>query len=183
MGNSYYGSEPDYDSVNPDGIKPGKAVVVARGRKVPKGTVGVVRWLGEGQWGWRAGLAVEGEEKLVYTALANLDRDDSPEGLAREVAAAHDSALWIESRKVEGEARKAEAEAKLPSVSLKKGDKVIPNSGPYEGRISRVLWVGANRSGLRVGVVPITKPSIYGGRPVWPKFPASWLPIEAVKAA
>jgi len=166
---------------NPLGIEKGRAVIVARGRKVPKGTVGVVRWLGEGRWGWRAGLAVEGEEKLVYTALGNLDRDETPEGLAREIEAAHDSGLWIESRKIEGAARKAEAETLLPSVSLKKGDSVIPSSGIYAGRTCRVVWVGAGRDGLRVGVAPKGRPAIAYGRPVWPA--VDWISLDAVKAA
>jgi hypothetical protein len=52
----------------------GATVVVARGRKVAKGTTGIVRWLGEDSYGKaRAGLAVEGTQGLVYTAASNLD--------------------------------------------------------------------------------------------------------------
>jgi hypothetical protein len=164
-------------------IRKGTAVVVARGRKVPKGTVGVVRWIGSGNWGYRVGIAVEGEDKLVYTALSNVDADESPEGKAREIEAAHESALWIAERKVEGAAKKAEAEAKLPEVDLKKGDKVVPSVGEYAGRRCRVIWVGASREGLRVGVVPITRPIFRGGRPEWPNYPAAWVGLDEVSAA
>lgn len=52
----------------------GCTVVVARGRKVAKGTTGVVRWLGEDNYGKaRVGIAVEGTQGLVYTAASNCD--------------------------------------------------------------------------------------------------------------
>ena len=54
-------------------VQKGATVVVVRGRKVPQGTVGVVRWEGHGHFGPRVGLAVEGEEKLVYTAHRNVE--------------------------------------------------------------------------------------------------------------
>lgn len=54
-------------------VQKGTTVVVARGRKVPRGTVGVVMWEGDGEYGPRVGLAVEGEDKLVYTAHKNVD--------------------------------------------------------------------------------------------------------------
>lgn len=51
----------------------GDVVVVARGRKVAKGTRGIAKWIGDGDFGTRVGIAVEGEPKLVYTALGNVD--------------------------------------------------------------------------------------------------------------
>ena len=54
-------------------VRKGATVAVVRGRKVPHGTVGVVMWEGDGEWGPRLGLAVEGEEKLVYTAHKNVE--------------------------------------------------------------------------------------------------------------
>lgn len=54
-------------------VKKGATVVVVRGRKVPHGTVGVVRWEGDGDYGPRVGLAVEGQDKLVYTAHRNVE--------------------------------------------------------------------------------------------------------------
>jgi hypothetical protein len=61
-------------------IAVGKKVVVARGRKVPKGTVGKVIWLGQGDWGWRAGVATSEKKDatgkyadVVWTAAKNLD--------------------------------------------------------------------------------------------------------------
>ena len=55
-------------------IVKGSLVVVARGRKVAKGTLGVVRWIGENGYGdERVGLAIEGVEKLTYTDKKNCD--------------------------------------------------------------------------------------------------------------
>lgn len=164
-------------------IDKGKAVIVVRGRKVPIGTKGVVRWIGSNRWGTSVGLAVEGEEKLLFTAITNVEPDESPEALAREIDAAQDTALWIEARRTENAAAKAAAEAALPGVTLKKGDLVMPSTGAYVGRWCRVIWVGASRDGIRVGVVPKAgKPRFEGGRPVWPNLPADWLPLSAVAA-
>lgn len=54
---------------------PGKGdlVVVVKGRKVPKGTVGVIKWEGGNDYGPRIGMAVEGEDKLVYTSPSNVE--------------------------------------------------------------------------------------------------------------
>lgn len=54
-------------------IAKGKEVVVARGRKVAKGTTGKVMWMGATDWGMKVGLRVEGHDKLVYVMLKNLD--------------------------------------------------------------------------------------------------------------
>jgi len=54
-------------------VDKGSYVVVIRGRKVPQGTHGTVRWCGDGEWGPRVGIAVAGKEKLVYTSLKNVD--------------------------------------------------------------------------------------------------------------
>jgi hypothetical protein len=54
-------------------ILKGMHVVVVKGRKVPLGTAGVVKWTGVDSYDTpRVGLAVEGTEKLVYTATANV---------------------------------------------------------------------------------------------------------------
>lgn len=48
-------------------------VEVFKGRKVPVGTVGIVKWIGEDNYGTeKVGLKVEGQDKLVYTAKANV---------------------------------------------------------------------------------------------------------------
>jgi hypothetical protein len=49
-------------------------VEVFKGRKVAKGTVGVVKWVGDTGYGERVGLAVDGTEGLVYTAITNCRR-------------------------------------------------------------------------------------------------------------
>jgi hypothetical protein len=164
-------------------IEKGMAVEVVRGRKVPKGTKGVVRWVGSNMYGTSVGLVVEGNEKLVFTAITNVEPDESPEGKAAEAVAAEESAVWVAARKVENDAKKAEAEALLPGVKLAKGDKVMPSEGLYANRWCRVIWVGANRDGLRVGVKPVVKPLFRGGKAVWPDVAADWLPLSAVTPA
>jgi len=59
-------------------VKRGKLVIVARGRKVAKGTVGVVAWVGDSDWGTRVGLAIPGVDGLTYTAIGNLDVIEGP---------------------------------------------------------------------------------------------------------
>lgn len=51
----------------------GDTVVVVKGRKVPKGTVGIIKWEGASDYGPRIGMAVEGENKLVYTSPSNVE--------------------------------------------------------------------------------------------------------------
>lgn len=59
-------------------VSKGKLVIVARGRKVAKGTVGVVAWIGDSDWGTRVGLAIPGVDGLTYTAIGNLDVIEGP---------------------------------------------------------------------------------------------------------
>lgn len=150
-------------------VEKGRAVVVVRGRKVAKGTKGVVRWLGENRWGVSVGLSVEGAEKLVFTAIGNVERDHSPEADGAEVEAAHESALWTDERLGE----KSAAAKVLAASGVAKGDKVVPESGLYAGKACRVIWAGTRGGEARVGVVPASK-----GR-----FDADWLPVAAVKEA
>jgi hypothetical protein len=161
-------------------IEKGKAVEVFKGRKVAKGTKGIVRWIGSNRWGYSVGLAIEGQDKLVFTALDNVRLDESQGALAAEIEAAHESALYVAGRL----ALAADVEANvLPSVKLAKGDKVTPKSGTYAGRVCRVIWVGARPEGVKVGVVPVVKPVFpHGsyGRPAWPTMPADWLNVAEV---
>lgn len=55
-------------------ITKGATVEVLKGRKVAKGTVGVVKWIGNTGYGERVGMAVEGNPGLVYTAATNVRR-------------------------------------------------------------------------------------------------------------
>lgn len=52
-------------------VKKGAWVKVVKGRKVPLGTVGQVKWEGEGQWGRRVLLDVDGQD--VWTARSNVE--------------------------------------------------------------------------------------------------------------
>lgn len=59
-------------------VEKGATVEVVKGRKVPLGTVGVVRWIGEDAYGTaKVGLAVEGQERLVYTAKSNVEAKEA----------------------------------------------------------------------------------------------------------
>lgn len=49
----------------------GDIVEVFKGRKVPKGTVGEVFWVGDGRWGLRVGIREEGREEPWWTAASN----------------------------------------------------------------------------------------------------------------
>jgi hypothetical protein len=53
-------------------------VRVVKGRKVPRGTVGRVAWIGDNGWGTQVGLAVDGEVGLKYTAVGNVEVIDRP---------------------------------------------------------------------------------------------------------
>jgi hypothetical protein len=50
----------------------GKTLKVVKGRKVPKGTVGVCIWTGNGHWGERVGLKTEAGE-VHWTAMSNVE--------------------------------------------------------------------------------------------------------------
>lgn len=56
----------------------GKLVIVARGRKVAKGTVGVVAWVGQSTWGTQVGLVIPGVDGLTYTSPGNCDVIEGP---------------------------------------------------------------------------------------------------------
>lgn len=53
-------------------VKKGRMVRVVRGRKVPLGTQGVVFWMGESQWGWRAGFKTADGE-VVWIDAKNVE--------------------------------------------------------------------------------------------------------------
>jgi hypothetical protein len=54
------------------GVLHGKTVEVVRGRKLPIGLVGPVRWHGETRFGWSVGIEVENGAALVWTAERNV---------------------------------------------------------------------------------------------------------------
>tara|TARA_B100001094_G_scaffold310844_2_gene345908 strand:- start:131 stop:829 length:699 start_codon:yes stop_codon:yes gene_type:complete len=53
-------------------VDKGTEVVVTSGRKVPKGTRGTVRWVGDASYGTRVGIAVPDQESLSYTDIKNV---------------------------------------------------------------------------------------------------------------
>jgi hypothetical protein len=142
-------------------VKKGTLVSVTRGRKVPHGTVGVVRWEGDGEWGPRVGLSVVGEEKLVYTAFKNVDAvypgllpGQRPEGGWLE--------LW----------GKVQREQLLPA----QGHRVLHRESGLEGD---VFWVG-NEAGDRLGFK--TAPTEHGPAvTIWADAPEVWLLSGGIK--
>jgi hypothetical protein len=61
-------------------VRKGKTVKVVKGRKVPRGTVGKVIWVGDGRWGKRVGLATSDlrddrgwHVDVEWTALSNVE--------------------------------------------------------------------------------------------------------------
>ena len=50
----------------------GDEVIVVRGRKVPKGTKGILFWIGSGKFGMRCGINPSGGGEPVWTALDNV---------------------------------------------------------------------------------------------------------------
>ena len=55
----------------------GDRVVVARGVKVPRGTSGVVFWVGDTKYGLRVGLK-DAAGTVHWTAMGNVDLADAP---------------------------------------------------------------------------------------------------------
>lgn len=110
----------------------GKVVVVARGRKVPKGTEGVVFWIGNNGYGESVGLLLADGSK-VFTASKNCDAKLGADGKA-----IYSNALQT-----------ARPEAKPAPQGLRKGVAVT-----FKGSAGRVFWIGEakNGSGLRVGI-------------------------------
>jgi hypothetical protein len=60
-------------------------VEVYKGRKVPIGTIGKVKWIGNNQFGTSVGLEVAGKSGLVFTAVGNV-RTMGDESAAVELA-------------------------------------------------------------------------------------------------
>lgn len=50
----------------------GKTVTVFKGRKLPIGTTGTVKWVGETRYGVAVGIKVEGKEPLQWTDIKNV---------------------------------------------------------------------------------------------------------------
>jgi hypothetical protein len=79
-------------------VQRGCRAVVARGRKVAKGTEGRVFWIGQGGFGPRAGLETD-DGQTVWIALSNLDRvlPPKPEGMSWRAFAAYIAELQAEA--------------------------------------------------------------------------------------
>tara|TARA_Y100000389_G_C17413510_1_gene492313 strand:+ start:113 stop:811 length:699 start_codon:yes stop_codon:yes gene_type:complete len=115
-------------------VDKGTEVVVTSGRKVPKGTRGVVRWIGDASYGMRVGIAVPDQDKLSYTDLKNvtavypgLNVGDVPCGGWK----------WL--------------------YLLHQGDRHLPQNGHTvrsrkTGEQGKVFWIGGSRIGFKTGL-------------------------------
>ena len=70
---SAYGRALQNEADDAERVKKGSWVKVVKGRKVPIGTVGQVKWEGDGQWGWRVLLSVEDGQQDVWTNGSNVE--------------------------------------------------------------------------------------------------------------
>jgi len=117
-------------------ITKGMTVEVYKGRKVPKGTEGVVFWLGAGNYGYRVGLKDDAGE-THWTALDN----------CRAVCTDKDSdESWVEydERKT---AEAAAAEAKRAALPARFDIVVVLDEPEFVGK---VFWMSAD--GARCGI-------------------------------
>jgi hypothetical protein len=119
----------------------GATVEVFKGRKVAKGTVGVVIWAGEGNYGPRIGIK-DADEVVHWTAATNAraiieDRDEGE--------------TWLEygTRKANEayEAKKARREA-AEDAAPEKGATVRVTRGPNEGEVGTIFWSRNGRLGI-----------------------------------
>lgn len=94
-------AQAEYDAVRPT---KGDEVVVARGRKVKKGTTGIIFWLQDGNFGMRCGIRDEKGE-AHWTAFSNVDliepKDIDRSQLARYAAAVSLTAAGIRTYSAE----------------------------------------------------------------------------------
>lgn len=135
-------------------------VVGKRGKAAQHvGKVGICNWVGENTFGYhstkstiRLGLAVEGEQKLIYVAHSQCERMATPAEVARAKAEA----------KVVSEAIAAHRPKWVGSVPAKKRSESSSKwkarcpiayivSGREAGKSGRVFWIGADKKTSEVG--------------------------------
>jgi len=112
-------------------VEKGMTVEVYKGRKVPKGTVGKVFWMGAGQYGWRVGINDEMGD-THWTALTNV----------RAIAADKDPGeTWVEY-----EGRKAVEAVAREAARIARWDEVVILAEPdFKGK---VFWERDGRIGV-----------------------------------
>jgi hypothetical protein len=116
-------------------VRKGVEVIVVKGRKVPRGTRGVVRWEGGNNYGPRIGIAVADKEKLVYTAPSNCEA--IVEGLRSDETPAGGWVALLETIK--------EAELARNAALPARGDRIRILDCGTEGM---VFWVKDGRYGI-----------------------------------
>jgi hypothetical protein len=116
-------------------VRKGIEVIVVKGRKVPRGTRGIVRWEGGNDYGPRIGISVPGEDKLVYTSPSNCEALVA--GLEPGETPAGGWAALLEAT----EKAEAARNAALPA----RGDRVRVLDCGTEGT---VFWVKDGRYGI-----------------------------------
>lgn len=134
-------------------VKTGREVVVIKGRKVPVGTRGIVRWLGATEWGYRVGIAVAGQAKLTYTSIQNcealvagLEPDETPVGgwaAYRDAVIAAERAT-VDSRPNKGHRVRIIADGTEGTMFWINGDRCGVDPRPAKeqrGRCPNPIWV------------------------------------------
>jgi len=131
----------------------GREVIVVKGRKVPVGTRGIVRWTGATEWGYRVGIAVTGQDKLTYTSISNceavvvgLEPDETPVGgwaAYRDAVLAAENAT-IASRPKKGHRVRIIADGTKGTLFWLNGDRCGVDPRPVKeqrGRCPDPLWL------------------------------------------
>jgi|TARA_R110000824_G_scaffold54351_24_gene149991 hypothetical protein len=140
----------------------GREVVVVKGRKVPVGTRGLVRWMGATEWGYRVGIAVTGQppkgfdpllNKLTYTSISNcealvagLEPNETPVGgwaAYRDAVIAAETAT-IASRPKKGHRVRVIADGTKGTLFWINGDRCGVDTRPVKeqrGRSPEPLWL------------------------------------------
>ena len=131
----------------------GREVIVVKGRKVPVGTRGIVRWMGATEWGYRVGISVTGQDKLTYTSISNcealvagLEPNEIPVGgwaAYRDVVIAAETAT-IASRPKKGHRVRIIADGTKGTLFWINGDRCGVDTRPVKeqrGRSPEPLWL------------------------------------------
>ncbi len=123
------------------GFGRGDRVVVYKGRKVPKGTEGVIIWEGSGSYGPRVGVK-DDAGTVHWTARSNCERADA------DALAIDANGDWSDlTRRIE--AKKIAANAKARDAAPRKGARVKTACG----HTGKVFWVAGDgsRLGVKIG--------------------------------
>ena len=138
------------------------------------GTRGIVKWLGATEWGHRVGIAVPGNQKLVYTSIQNceavvqgLEPDETPVGgwaAYRDAVIAAETAA-IASRPKKGHRVRIIADGTEGTLFWSNGERCGVDPRPakeQQGRCPNPIWLQVTElerlDGSRAITVPVPVP-------------------------